>query len=594
MDSVRESGLRLVLLSMLVTCPLSVATLSGRYPFIGNLAVFGTAFVLALVLLWSLRRLSVQVVSGILLAVLGGAAAVSSFLIGGVVSASYIHLLMFVFFAALLMRKTVAVGYGLAVVGWGLVLMAMDQKGLLPEPAVTMEPFDIWLAFGQVVFGVGLFLAFYRWAIHKALGQSMEQEEHLQQANEALREMVHECRRVEQDRTETEMKYQQAQKMQAVGTLAGGVAHDMNNVLAVIMAQTSLLKDDVGKDDPRRKEYDDMLSACRRGRDMIANLLGYARRGKYVKEPVLVNEMLHEVMGILERTISRKVDVVLEEAPVEVAVEGDRGQLSTAVINLCINAVDAMEGDGKLYVSCSGVLLSDDDLAGVESLSAGRYVELRVIDTGKGMAEEELNRVFEPFYTTKPKGMGAGLGLSMVYGTVQNHGGRVLVDSREGEGTTFTIHLPALEAGLTPVLLHSTRITGISGLGTEWVMVVDDEELIRKVASRMLDGLGYEVITAKNGREAVELFEPRREEISLVILDLRMPVMDGEETFKALREIEPTLPILISTGETDDQVANELMELGAAGMLPKPFDFERFKKMIKFALPDEDEKHASG
>ena len=375
----------------------------------------------------------------------------------------------------------------------------------------------------------------------------------------------------------------QAQKMEALGTLAGGVAHDMNNILAAIMSLASVLRQDAEPGDPRIDDLNDILAATRRGKDLTQNLLGFARKGKYRKELISLNHVAVQVKELLTRTIPKNIQWQLDLEDRIPSVRGDYGQLSHALMNIAINAADAMPKGGTLTLKTGVVSAMDARAESGLNLEDREYVLLRVTDTGEGMDEETSERAFEPFFSTKDHDKGTGLGLAMVYGTAQNHGGEVNIRSRLAEGTEVSVFLPAAKVkGVDKRTCPNLRAVGPVGTGR--ILVVDDEDLIRRSVKRVLETLGYTAILASNGQEALEIFENDRE-ITLVILDLTMPVMDGEEAFHKMRAINDRVPVLLLSGHTLEGKAEELLEAGAAAFVQKPFDVQKLSKGILMSIP---------
>ncbi len=375
----------------------------------------------------------------------------------------------------------------------------------------------------------------------------------------------------------------QAQKMEALGTLAGGVAHDMNNILGAIMSLASVLRQDLDVGTPMADDLDDILAATRRGRDLTQNLLGFARKGKYRRELISLNHVSVKVQELLSRTIPKSIDWRLDLDASISPVRGDFGQLSHALMNIAINAGDAMPQGGTLTVSSAPV--SADEAASETRLKLReeKYVCLSVLDSGTGMSDETVKRAFEPFFSTKEDNRGTGLGLAMVYGTVQNHGGEVLIESTPGQGTTVSVFLPAAKATQADKRT-CPNMRAVTTVGTGRVLVVDDEELIRRSVKRVLETLGYEALLARDGRDAISVFESNRD-VVLIILDLTMPVMDGAETYRRLRKIDPDVPVLLLSGHTLEGQAEELLEAGAASFVQKPFDLQTLSKGILESLP---------
>ncbi len=384
---------------------------------------------------------------------------------------------------------------------------------------------------------------------------------------------------IEKDRSKLEEQLSQSQKMEAIGQLAGGVAHDINNVLGSIMAAASLLETDIAENDSMFQDVADILAACRRGRGLTGNLLGFARKGKYVKEKFFLNDVIEETKTILERTLLKKthVETVLEENSFQ--VEGDRGQIKQALMNICINARDAMFGRGVFTIATENIVIDESKRATLLGLEPGQYVQVQVTDTGIGMEKDMLAHIFEPFYTTKPSGRGTGLGLSMVYGTIKNHGGFIDVDSEPGAGTTVTLIIPAFRADVVvPFSLKSVRKSAEKDSVS--ILLVDDEDLFRNAGQRVLERLGYDVVTAKDGQEALAIYRDIHEQISLVILDMIMPIMDGNETFDKLIAFDPDVKILISSGYAKDENVEALLANGASDFLQKPFDMGQIDRKI--------------
>ncbi len=384
------------------------------------------------------------------------------------------------------------------------------------------------------------------------------------------------------ERKRLEGQLQQSQKMEAIGTLAGGIAHDMNNVLGVVMGLGSVLQAQVAAESPLRKHVDGILSVSRRGRDLTRNLLGFARKGKFRREAVVLNHVVEEVISLLGRTLPKSIVIRTQLDGALDPVEGDPGQLNHALMNLCLNACDAMEDDGTLTIATQNIKISGGDGHSHE-LATERYARLQLTDTGAGMSPETVKRAFEPFFSTKPRGRGTGLGLSMVYGTITNHGGKVFLDSELGRGTTVTLQLPTIaRVAETVAVVDPWPAETTNAKGT--ILVVDDEEPFRFAIEQMLVTLGYHVIVVDSGGAALEVVRELPDKIGLILLDLQMPHMDGEETFQKLQTIGGNIPVLLCSGFSVEDKTEQLLDAGACGYLQKPFEVDTLSEQVSKAL----------
>lgn len=373
-----------------------------------------------------------------------------------------------------------------------------------------------------------------------------------------------------------EDRLKQSQKMDAIGQLAGGVAHDFNNMLGGIMGAAELLKKSEQFSVRGDKFIDMIISSASRAAGLTEKLLAFSRKGKMVSIPVDIHEIAEDTKAILERTIDKNIEISLDLQATSHTVLGDESGLQSALINLGINASHAMGNGGQLqFVSRNITLDSSDSNAGALEIVAGEYLEFEVRDDGTGIAPENLNRIFEPFFTTKTGGKGTGLGLSAVYGMVQSHLGAVRVYSELGKGTVFHLYLPCSEQ---PVVKNRTEKTLPVGTGT--ILLVDDEEIIRVTGKSMLKQLGYDVILATDGIDAIDKFRAFQDEIDLVVTDMIMPRMNGKETFCKLREIDRECRVVISSGFTQNENLEELYRQGLCGFLHKPFRISDLGRVI--------------
>jgi len=366
----------------------------------------------------------------------------------------------------------------------------------------------------------------------------------------------------------------ESQKMEAVGTLAGGIAHDFNNILAGILGGLSLIEIELHLSDEHRDSIRDMMELVNRGSDLTRQLLGFARRGKYDVRPIDLARVVAKTSAMFGRT-RKEISIRLDFPPDLLAVLMDHTQIEQVLLNLFVNAAHAMPDGGVLDVRAENVALGST--ARPDGLARGPFVKLVVRDTGVGMDAATQARVFEPFFTTKELGKGTGLGLASVYGIVKSHDGLITVESAPGEGATFSVYLPATDQ---PTSEEKTPAAVIQrGAGT--VLVVDDEPHILHVLSRVLKKIGYDVLTASNGGEAVEKVRQEGRRISLVILDMIMPEMSGSQTYDALREVAPNLKVLVSSGYSIDEQAREMLARGCKGFIKKPFDIATLSSKLK-------------
>ncbi len=392
-----------------------------------------------------------------------------------------------------------------------------------------------------------------------------------------------ECRSMVMDiseRKNLEAQFFRAQKMESIGTLAGGVAHDFNNLLGGILGYASFMKAKMESDHPFFRYIDTIEKSATRAAQLTSQLLGFARDGRYDTRPVNLNEVVEETLSILGSTIDKSIEIntdLLDHLP---TVTADSGQIQQALLNLCVNARDAMSGGGELSVATDIETIAEDYAKDHEGAKEGSYVTLSVTDTGMGMDEETLNRIFEPFFTTKEEGKGTGLGLAMVYGVIKNHGGFVYVRSEPGAGSTFKMHLPISGMPETKEPAQSAAPIG----GSELILVVDDEEPIRALTKETLESFGYRVLLAEDGRDAIGIFEERKDEISLVILDMVMPKMGGRETFVGLKEIRPDVRALLSTGYSQSGRAQEILNSGVRGFIQKPYKLNELLRTVRNTL----------
>jgi signal transduction histidine kinase/CheY-like chemotaxis protein/HAMP domain-containing protein len=383
------------------------------------------------------------------------------------------------------------------------------------------------------------------------------------------------------ERKRMEEQLSHAHKMETLGRIAGGVAHDFNNLLAGILGYATLLKSQPLPDVGVSKAVESIEKAAERGTQLTRQLLGFARKGSHEFLPLDLNRIVDETVDIVAQTFIRSITIRRDKTADLPSVKGDGTQMHQCLMNLCINARDAMTEGGTLTIATRRVLLEEARPEKLFRIPAGLYASVEVADEGHGMDEETLERIFDPFFTTKSPGEGTGLGMSMVYGIVKNHGGYILVNSSPERGTTVEILFPGGETlHAAPDIPQRASAAGPRPGPSGTVLLVDDEAFVRDVGVAMLNALGYDVLTACNGKEGVEIFRRDREKISIVILDLMMPVMDGRKAFEGIREIDPDARIVISTGFSGDQDVDRLKEMGASAILPKPYSYNTMTSVV--------------
>ncbi len=377
-----------------------------------------------------------------------------------------------------------------------------------------------------------------------------------------------------------EAQLQHAQKMESIGTLAGGIAHDFNNILGGILGYASFMKGKIAEDHEFFNYIDTIERGAIRASELTAQLLAFARGGKFNVKPVNLNKILEETLKIVRRTFDKSVTIETRLQDSLPTVEADSGQLQQVLMNLCVNARDAMPAGGTLTLETSAEKVTESFAADNMGAEPGLYLAVSVSDTGMGMDMETRERVFEPFFTTKEEGKGTGLGLSMAYSVVKNHGGFMQVEGEPGRGATFKIYLPASEK---PEPADPTTAVAPTG-GDEVILIVDDEAAIRDLARDTLGSFGYKVLSAENGAEAVDIYRERKDEINLVILDMVMPKMGGREAFLKLRELNPDVKALLSTGYSQVGKAQEILDDGVRGFIQKPYQISALLSTVRSVL----------
>jgi two-component system cell cycle sensor histidine kinase/response regulator CckA len=389
---------------------------------------------------------------------------------------------------------------------------------------------------------------------------------------------ITERKHTEKEKKKLQAQVHHAQRLECIGILAGGIAHDFNNLLMGIQGNVSLMLMGMDSTNPYYRRLRNIEKQVQSGARLASQLLGYARKGRYEVKPVDLNQLAEATSATFGRT-RKDIRIRREFAEDLSAIEADRGQMEQVLLNLFVNAGDAMPGGGDLILKTMNTTHNDMKRK-LYDPKPGNYVLLTVTDTGIGMDKKTMERIFDPFFTTKEMGRGTGLGLASAYGIIEGHGGYIDVESKKGQGTTFNIYLPASEKDVQKA--DKTVEETIEGIGK--VLLVDDEPVILDVGRDLLEAIGYHVLTAQDGKEAIEVYKKNRGNIDFVLLDMVMPGMGGGEAYARMKEINPDIKVLLSSGFSIDGQATEILDLGCDGFIQKPFNINELSAKIREIL----------
>jgi PAS domain S-box-containing protein len=373
------------------------------------------------------------------------------------------------------------------------------------------------------------------------------------------------------------------QKMEALGAMAGGIAHDFNNLLGAIVGSVDLAERKVGPAHPAGNDLRRARNVALRAAEHTRQLLGFSRSRVARAQRFNPNEVCREAIDLLRPTLDPRIDMLFRPTVRLWDSSGDPGELVQAVVNLIVNARDALPDGGWVSVETGNVAIDETYARAHPEARVGEYCLITVSDSGAGIRPEVRARMFEPFFTTKPMGRGTGLGLAMVYGTIRRHGGWIQCYSEAGRGTRFSVYVPRLVVAQASADATSGR-EGLDEHGRETILLVEDDDTFRQIGTECLGELGYSVVSARDGIEALETFAAIRDTVDLVILDLTMPRMNGRDTLARLREMSPDLKVLVTSGHQGDQEVRDVMALGASGFIAKPYRLDGMGRAIRQAL----------
>ena len=391
-------------------------------------------------------------------------------------------------------------------------------------------------------------------------------------------------KQAEQDRENLRSQLLQSQKMATIGTLAGGIAHDFNNMLTVILGFSDMLLSDKNEGDPGHEELQKIVKTSEDAADLVQKIRIFGRREEMILVPLDLNHQIDQVTKLLSSTLPKMIEMYIHLSKDPVIISADSAQITQMVMNLTINANEAMPQGGRLSIQTENIVLDNDYSRVHVGVKPGPHVMLTVSDTGRGIDKSLMERIFDPFYSTKTRDYrkGTGLGLSVVQGIVHQHGGHITVESEVGKGTTFRMYFPSLEHEIVPEYVE-TKIPYSAG-GTETILLVEDMELVRDLGVTILEKFGYTVLSAGDGQEALDVYEKEHGNISLVILDIIMPRMDGKECLEELLRINPDVKVIISSGVGQEDLINEVVKIGAKGAVNKPYGMRQLLAMVREVL----------
>jgi nitrogen-specific signal transduction histidine kinase/CheY-like chemotaxis protein len=387
-------------------------------------------------------------------------------------------------------------------------------------------------------------------------------------------------KQAEEERRNMEAHLQQAHKMESIGTLAGGIAHDFNNILEIIIGNTELALDDVQEWNTAKRNLKEIRIASLRAKDVVRQLLSFARKTRLEKKPTKIAPIVKESLKLLRSSIPTNIEI-RQNIPTDVdTILADPTQINQVLINLCTNAGHAMTDGGIIEIILKNVEFGETATAQYPDLNPGRYVNLTVSDTGHGVSKEEIDRVFDPYFTTKEVGKGTGMGLAVVHGIVKEHNGMITLESKPGKGTTFSIFFPGVEKD---AVIESEPAEKLP-TGNEKILFIDDEPSIVNMARQMLERLGYEVDTKMSSIEALGLFRSNPNQFDLIITDMTMPLMTGDKLVIEILNIRPDIPIILCTGFSEKIDEKKAKAIGAADYIEKPLHKHDFAFRVRKVL----------